>query len=143
MYKKILVAVDVATPLTTEALCKAANTMAESFDAQVQLISVVPDYGTPLVASFFPENAQDQIKEEVRSKLNTIAEEHFDRKVKCAVVQGAKRSQAIFIAVDDSEPDLVMLGCRRKHSRNSERLLGSTTMAVTDRAQCSVMVIRR
>lgn len=143
MIKKILVPVDIETPLTTQALLEAADDMALKFDAKVQLIAVIPDYGTPLVASFFPKDAQKEIKEEIRMKVTELARTYFTNDVNIAVVKGAKRVNAILAVVDEMEPDLVMLGCRRKISRDEQRLLGSTTMAVTDRAQCSVMVIRR
>lgn len=143
MISKILVPIDIDTPLTTEALCEAANEMALKFNAKVQLISVIPDYGTPLVASFFPEHAQDEIKEETREKLSKLASQYFSEEVKIAVLNAPKRAPAILLAVEETKADLVMIGCRRKNSRNEQRLLGSTTMAVTDRAQCSVMVIRR
>ena len=143
MINKILVAVDLSTPLTTEALCEAANEMALKFDAKVQLITVLPDYGTPLVASFFPKHAQDKLIAETREQLAELASVYFTNTVKIAVVQGTKRARTILTVIDEINPSLVMLGCRRKSSRNDQRLLGSTTMAVTDRAQCSVMVIRR
>lgn len=143
MISKILVPIDTETPLTTQALCEAANEMALKFDAKIQLISVIPDYGTPLVASFFPEHAQDEIKEETRQKLSQLATQYFSGEVKIAVLNAPKRATAILLAVEEVKADLIIVGCRRKNSRNDQRLLGSTTQAVTDRAQCSVMVIRR
>ena len=143
MISKILVPIDIATPLTTQALLETANEMALKFDAKVRLIAVIPDYGTPLVASFFPKHAQDEIKEETRKKVTELAEKYITGDVKVVVMKGSKRVNAILKVIEETNPDLVMLGCRRKNSRNEQRLLGSTTMAVTDRAQCSVMVIRR
>lgn len=143
MINKILVAVDIATPLTTKALLEAAQDMASKFDAKIQLVAVIPDYGTPLVASFFPKGAQSEIKEETRKKLAELASEHFSDEVHTAVINGSKRINTILKVVDEINPDLIMLGCRRKNSRDDQRLFGSTTMGVTDRAQCSVMVIRR
>ena len=139
----ILVTVDIATPKTTKALLEAANEMALKFDSKVQLLAIIPDYGTPLVASFFPKHAQDEVKEESRKQLTDLAAEHFTDKVKIAVMTGGKRVNTIVKAIEELTPDLVMLGCRRKSSRNEQRLLGSTTLGVTDRAQCSVLVIRR
>ena len=143
MISKILVPIDIATPLTTQALLETANEMALKFDAKVRLIAVIPDFGTPLVASFFPKHAQDEIKEETRKKVAELAAQYFTNDVKITVIKGAKRVKAILKVVEETDPDLVMLGCRRKNSRNEQRLLGSTTMAVTDRAQCNVMVVRR
>lgn len=143
MISKILVPIDLETPLTTEALCIAANEMALKFNASVQVVSVIPDYGSPLVASFFPEHAQDKLKEDTRKRLSELSSKYFSGEVKIAVLKSSKRPPAILSAVEEVKADLIMLGCRRKSSRNEQRLLGSTTMAVTDRAQCSVMVIRR
>lgn len=143
MISKILIPIDIATPLTTQALLETANEMALKFDAKVRLVAVIPDYGTPLVASFFPEHAQDKIKEETRKKVIELAGQYIHKDVKVSVIKGTKRVNAILKVIEETSPDLVMLGCRRKISRDEQRLLGSTTMAVTDRADCSVMVVRR
>lgn len=141
MFNKILVPVDVSTETTTEMLCMAANDLAEKFAADVCLITVLPDYGMPLVASYFPEGAQDKIKVEMKKKLQDLAAQHFKRDVDIKLVQG-KRRTAILKEIEDSGPDLVMMGCRRKRSRRNQRLLGATGTVISDRASCSVMIIR-
>ena len=141
MFNKILVPIDLSTEDTTKKLCVAANDMAEKYGSEVRLMTVVPDYGTSLVASYFPEGAQDKLKAEVKLKLETLADSFFSTPVKIHLTQG-KRRQAILKEIDDYKPDLVMMGCRRKKSRLDQRLLGATGTAVTDRASCSVMVIR-
>ncbi|MGK0269726.1 MAG: nucleotide-binding universal stress UspA family protein [Cocleimonas sp.] len=144
MIKKIFVSVDLSTPTITEKVCKSANDMAAKYDAEVQLVTILPDYGTPLVASFFPEGAQDKIKAELNEKLKALAAEHFTTNVKVGVIHssGAKRANSILSTIDKLKPDLVILGCRRKHSRNSQRLLGSTTLSVADRAECPVLLVK-
>ena len=141
MFNKILVPVDVSTDATTEKLCIAANDLAEKYGSEVTLITVVPGYGMPLVASYFPEDAQKKVKAEMSEKLEQLASTYFKVKVETDLVQG-KRTPAILKAIDGTNPDLVMMGCRRKKSRNNQRLLGSTASAVSDRANCCVMVIR-
>lgn len=144
MIKKIFVSVDLSTPTITEKVCKTANDMALKYDAEIQLVTILPDYGTPLVASFFPEGAQDKISAELHDKLKALAVEHFKAKVDIGVIHssGTKRANSILTAIDKLKPDLVILGCRRKHSRNSQRLLGSTTMSVADRAECTVLLVK-
>lgn len=141
MFNKILVPVDVSTEKTTEKLCMAANDMAEKYMADVCLITVLPDYGMPIVASYFPEGAQDKMKAEMVEKLELLAETHFKREVDIKLVQG-KRRTAILKEIENSNPDLVMMGCRRKRSRRNQRLLGATGAVISDRAPCSVMIIR-
>lgn len=141
MFKKILVPVDLSTDNTTKKLCAAANDLAGKYSCEVRLMTIIPDYGMPLVASYFPEDAQDNIKAEMNKKLAELAKTYFSVPVKTHLTQG-KRRQAILKEIDEYEPDLVMMGCRRKHSRRSKRLLGATGTAVTDRATCSVMIVR-
>ena len=141
MFDKILVPVDLSTDNITEKLCKTANDMAQKYGSEVRLITVVPDYGMPLVASYFPEGAQEKLKAEMKKKLNDLAEKHFSVPVECKLTQG-KRRTAILKEIEDVNPDLVMMGCRRKKSRRNQRLLGATGTVVSDRAGCTVMVVR-
>ena len=141
MFNKILVPVDVSTDATTEKLCMAANDLAEKYSAEVCLMAVLPDYGMPLVASYFPEGAQTKIKAEMKEKLKALAETHFKSKVSIQLTQG-KRRTAILKEIEEYMPDLVMIGCRRKRSRRDQRLLGATGTVISDRASCSVMIVR-
>ncbi len=141
MFDKILVSVDLSTENMTERLCIAANDMAQKYASEVRLITVIPDYGMPLVASYFPEGAQKKLRVEMNQKLNDLADKHFSVSVECQLTQG-KRRTAILKEIEDVNPDLVMIGCRRKKSRRNQRLLGATGTVVSDRAGCSVMVVR-
>ncbi len=141
MFNKILVPVDLSTEGTTKKLCVAANDMAEKYGSEVRLMTIVPDYGMPLVASYFPEGAQEKLKGEMKQKLEELAKTFFSASVNIHLAQG-KRRQAILKEIDDYKPDLVMMGCRRKRSRLNQRLLGATGTAVADQASCSVMVVR-
>ncbi len=141
MFNQILVPVDLSTESTTQKLCETANDLAEKYASEVVLITVIPDYGMPLVASFFPEDAQKKLKQEMNSKLDVLAERFFKVNVTTKLIQG-KRRQVILKEIEKISPDLVMLGCRRKKSRRDQRLLGATGTAISDRAGCSVMVVR-
>jgi len=141
MFSKILVPVDLSTENTTEKLCRTANDLAGKYGSKVQLITVMPDYGMPIVASYFPEGAQDKLKSEMEEKLTNLAEKFFSIPVVCKLAHG-KRRTAILKEIDDENPDLVMMGCRRKKSRRNQRLLGATSTVVSDRAACSVMIVR-
>ena len=141
MFSKILVPVDLSTENMTERLCNAANDLAQKYGSEVSLITVMPDYGMPLVASYFPEGAQEKLKVEMKQKLTDLADKHFSVPVECKLTQG-KRRTAILKEIEDVNPDLVMMGCRRKKSRRNQRLLGATGTVVSDRAGCSVMIVR-
>lgn len=141
MFNKILVPVDLSTDTTTSKLCSAASDLALKYNSEVLLISVVPDYGMPLVASYFPEGAQKKLKEEMKEKLDKLAETYFTSSVSTKLEQGKRRTE-ILKEIEEYCPDLVMIGCRRKKSRRNQRLLGATGSIVGDRASCSVMIVR-
>jgi len=141
MFNQILVPVDLSTDNTTEKLCITANDLATKYGSEVRLLTVMPDYGMPLVASYFPKDAQKKVKTEMKGKLEELAKSHFTVAVKCVLTQG-KRRTAILEAIENYSPDLVMMGCRRKKSRRNQRLLGATGTVISDRAGCSVMIVR-
>jgi len=142
MFAKILVPVDISTEKTTEKLCKTANDLAEKYNSEVILLSVIPDYGMPIVASFFPEDAQKKIKLEMKTKLEKLSQSFFSNVQVTTKLKQGKRRQTILQAIKTTEPDLVMMGCRRKKSRTDQRLLGATGTIISDRAECSVMIVR-
>ncbi len=141
MFNKILVPVDLSTENMTAKLCETANDLATKYGSEVKLVTVMPDYGSALVASYFPQGAQEKLKVEMKQKLTDLADKYFSVPIECKLTQG-KRRQAILKEIEDASPDLVMMGCRRKKSRRNQRLLGATGTVVSDRAGCAVMIVR-
>ncbi|MFK5948375.1 MAG: universal stress protein [Methylococcales bacterium] len=141
MYNKILVAIDVFREKNAEKLCKTANDMAKMNGAAVRLVSVVPDYGMPLVATYFPKDAQDKVKSEMSAMLKKYATEYIDDNVSAILRQG-KRARNIVDEATEWGADLVIIGCRKKASRDNIRMLGACSSSVADRVDCSVIVVR-
>ena len=141
MFDKILVPVDLTTEASTQKLCEAANDLAEKYGSEVRILTVAPDYGMPLVASYFPEGVQEKLKKDMKEKLEALSKSYFTVKVTAKLTKG-KRRQAILKEIEATNPDLVIMGCRRKKSRRNQRLLGATGTVVSDRAGCSVLIVR-
>ena len=141
MYQKILVAIDVSREKNAEKLCRAANDLARASGGEVRLVTVVPDYGMPLVASYFPKDAQDGLKKDMRKSLDRLADQHIDCEVSVVLRQG-KRAGKVLEEAKSWQPDIIVLGCRKKASRNNYRVFGAFSSSVTDRADCSVLVVR-
>ncbi|MEE9447467.1 MAG: universal stress protein [Arenicellales bacterium] len=140
MFSKILVPVDLNKPKMLESLCQAAAELAKANNADITLMTVLPGYSMPMVASYFPEDAQKRLKVETREALDKLAKQYFsDSKVS---VKSGKRAKEIVKTANEGAYDLVIIGARRKHSRGSERLLGSCSQSVSDRSACSVMIVR-
>ncbi len=140
MYKKILVPVDLGREKNAVKLCNAAADMAGE-DSEIRLISVAPGYGMPVVASFFPADAQEKVLTELLSLLTKLAEENLSGEVSVRVREG-KRSKMILAEADNWSADLIVVGSRKKLSRDGQRVLGSCSGSVADRAKCNVIIVR-
>ncbi len=140
MYKKILVPVDLGRERNAIKLCRAAAALATE-DTEIRLITVAPGYGMPVVASFFPANAQEKVMAELLSLLTKLAEDNLSGNVSVRVREG-KRSKKALEEAEKWEADLIVLGSRKKLSRDGQRVLGSFSSSVADRAQCNVMIVR-
>jgi universal stress protein F len=140
MYKKILVPVDLGREKNAIKLCRVAAEIS-SEGSQIRLISVAPGYGMSVVASFFPADAQEKALAEMLAMLTTIAENNLGGEVSVRVREG-KRSKKILEEAEAWSADLIVVGSRKKLSRGGQRVLGSCSSGVADRAQCAVLIVR-
>ena len=141
MYKRILVAVDLGREQNAIKLCKTAMGIAGETSA-IRLISVAPGYGMPVVASFFPADAQEKVMAELMSLLTALAEEHVQHNNVSVRVREGKRSKTVLAEAENWKADLVIVGSRKKLSRDGQRVLGSCSSSVADRAHCNVLIVR-
>ncbi len=115
IISKILVPVDLNTQHITSELCLQASELALKYDAEINLLAVMPDYGMAIVESFFPEDAQKKLKNEFKAKLVELSEKYFtDNSISLTLRQGKTASQ-ILKEANKCAPDLIMIGCRRKN----------------------------
>ena len=140
MYKKILLTVDLGREQNAIKLCRNAMILA-SEETEIRIMTVAPGYGMPLVASFFPADAQEKVLDEMMRLLTRLAEEHLSGNVSVRVREG-KRSKKILEEAEKWGADLIVVGSRKKLSRDGQRVLGSCSSAVADRATCNVMIVR-
>lgn len=141
MFSKILVPVDMASPDPGGKSCVQARQMQDAWNAEIQLLSVVPGFTMPLVSTFFPEDAMDKMQATVLADLKKVAAKYFDNVPECVVTSG-KRSQEILRVADEWKPDLIVFGCRPKDMVGGELMLGSVGLSVSERAKCNVLIAR-
>ena len=138
--KKILVPVDLGREKNAIKLCKAAESFATE-DSEIRLITVAPGYGMSVVASFFPADAQEKVMVELMTMLTKLAQDNLDGNISVRVREG-KRARKILEEAEKWGADLIVVGSRKKLSRNGQRVLGTCSSGVADRAQCNVMIVR-
>ncbi|SFB89148.1 Nucleotide-binding universal stress protein, UspA family [Marinospirillum celere] len=143
MFKRILLPVDISEGKESLKAIEAAVELAASHQAVLHLLTVLPGFGSPVVASYFPRQDMDKALAAIYQQLHDLVEPHIleGLEVKLRAVEGkpykqilkeAKRIHADLIVIPSHGPKAV------------ERFfLGSTAARVVERAEVSVMVIRQ
>jgi len=142
MTKSVLCAVDVQQDHDTKVL-EIADRLARLDDAQLDIISVVPNAGMNLVASYFDENFQSQLVESTREKLiektGKVLGEERNKEIRHVVTTGSIYEEILEVA-RTTGADLIVIGSHQPHL--SEYLLGPNAARVVRHAKTSVYVVR-
>ena len=141
MFKEILLPVDLQENKLSERAVACAQDLANRYDSNITVLTVIPDYGLPLVASYFPESALQQARKDVEQELKKFVTDRFDppASIKSSVGQGSPH-KVIVSYIEKHGIDLVIMPSRANDL--SKLFLGSSTSHVVDRAECSVLVVR-
>lgn len=141
MSTVVLAAIDLAQPESAAAILKRAAQLAELDGAELDVITVVPDYGSSFVGSFFEEGTLERAKEAARVALHDFVDKTLPGHgpvrhiVGCGnvyeeVLEAAERVGADLIVMGASKPDL------------KTYLLGPNAARVARHAKASVMIVK-
>lgn len=142
MFKKILYPIDLEEsecalgPLVQVVDHVVAN------EAELYLIYVLPSLSNPLVASYFPANAREELTAKAKASMESFIDDNIPNAIRVtSVVTEGTPYEEILREAHELKVDLIMIS---SHNREGlERwLLGSTTAKVVRHAHCSVMVLR-
>ncbi len=141
MYHDILLTVD----LNDEALCAktlpAAIEQAKASGATLHVVSVVPDFGMPVVGGFFPEDFEEKAVAEVGKRLLAFCDENVSSEIETkSIVRHGNVYESILEVAGEIGCDLIVIGAHRPDLR--DYLLGPNAARVVRHATCSVLVVR-
>ncbi|MTI45730.1 nucleotide-binding universal stress UspA family protein [Roseibium hamelinense] len=141
MYKSILVPIDLGEETSWAKALPTAVAMARTFDAELHLVSVVPDFGRSIVGSYFPKDYEHDALEAAGNALQKFITEHEEKgiKVKGHVAHGTIYEE-INAAADKLDCDLIVLSSHRPELK--DYLLGPNAARVVRHAKQSVLVVR-
>ncbi len=88
MFKKILFPVDLAHADFAAGFVADVERIADTFGSQVELMTSMPGFGMAIVASYFPADAEQKARREMKKRLAEFASSHFKREVVQTVAQG-------------------------------------------------------
>jgi nucleotide-binding universal stress UspA family protein len=141
MYRNVLVPVDLSDKHSWRKALPTAISLCETFEAKLHLITVVPDFGLPMVGQFFPEGYEAKLRQQAARQLKEFAAQQVPGEIECRrIVAEGKIYQEILKAADAIKADLIVMGSHRPEL--ADYLLGPNAGKVMRHARCSVMVVR-
>lgn len=144
MKKSVLCAINISQPKREVNVLKTALKLAQMDDAQLDIITVIPDFGTSMVSGFFNEEQQKKIITEAKHKLNEqvadVLGDDINAKARHIVASG-KSYQEILKVAEAAKSSLIVVGGTSK-SDLTEYVMGPTAARVVRHSNCSVYVVR-
>jgi universal stress protein F len=141
MFKKILLPIDLQDTRLSAKAAKITIDEARKHGAEVHVLTVIPDFGMPLVASFFPDSTMDKALKEVAQELKRYIAANFPQDVatKPHIGEGSPADQIVQLS-RKLGTDLIIIP---SHTKSFQQVfLGSCAARVVDRVHCSVMVVK-
>ncbi len=142
MFKKILVPIDMQEPASADKALAMAVEEARHHKASLHVMTVLPGFGMPIVASYFPPDAMKRAAQDTKKELQEYVAKKVPAEVSVtfAVTEGTPYER-ILEEAQKIKADLIVLHSHlRKHLNRV--LLGSCAQRVVEHAHCSVTVLR-
>lgn len=140
MFKKILVPIEVDYSDTAKAVYQKAAALAKQSGAEIRLVSVMPGFGMPIVASYISDEVRQEATARFTQSLEQFIKNNCDENVSFKVRTG-KNWEQIIKAANKWGADLIVVYHNRRRKFN-EIFSNSCTQRVTDNANCSVLRLR-
>ncbi len=141
MSKSVLVAVDITHPDDAARLIKRAASLAETDQAHLATVTVIPDYGMSIVGSFFKEGTRAKAIEMAAETLHKITADTLgaDYPIQHVVRHGTAYEEVLH-ASEQVDADLIVIGAHKPDF--ADYLLGPNAARVVRHASASVLVER-
>lgn len=139
----VLCAVDISNENRDAGVLRAAARLAALDDAQLDVITVVPDFGMSVVGNFFEGHHHEKVVAEARRRLGDLVTSavgaEADAKVRHLVATG-NAYEEILRAARAAGTDLIVIGAHKPDF--ADYLLGPNAARVVRHSKCSVFVVR-
>lgn len=143
MTKTVLCAVDINRSDEEQKIVKQAAKLADMDGAQLDVISVVPDYGASVVGAYFQDHHVATAQETAGEHLNALVENAVgaerNKSVRHVVAVG-KVYQEVLKAAKLCGADLIVIGAHDPDLK--DYLLGPNAARIVRHSECSVFVVR-
>lgn len=142
MYKQILVPVDLNDKGFSDKAVELAVWHAKHSNAEVHLLNVLPGIHMSMVATYFPKDAANKMKQDVKNQLKQFAIQHIAEDVVYNVhVAEGKPYTTILEYAEKLGADLIVLPSH-KRSKIDKVVLGSVASKVVQNSTINVLVVK-
>jgi len=141
LYKNVLIPVDLNVESSWEKALPTAVTLCQAFDAELHIMTVVPEFGSPMVAQYFPVEYEKKALEHADEKLKELIEQtDTDGLTVHHSVASGTIYEEIITTANQIKADLIVMASHRPQL--SDYLLGPNAARVVRHADQSVLVVR-
>lgn len=143
MINTILCAVDINRPEDEAKVLKTAFRLAQADAAQLDVITVIPDFGMSVVGGFFKESHQKSALAHARELLAKMVRDALGEDANKAIrhiVGVGNAYHEILETAEKGGADLIVLGAHRPDLK--DYLLGPNAARVVRHSKTSVYVVR-
>ncbi len=141
MTNTILLPIDLNQQSSWEPVLPVAEKMARADNADLHVLTVIPDYGMAVVGSFFPADYAKNTMKETEKLLEKFASDHLpaDLNIHTHVRFGTIYKEVLGVA-DEIQCSLIIMASHRPETQ--DYLLGPNAARVVRHARQSVYVVR-
>ena len=141
MFTSFLLPVDLNSEASWRKALPAAVKLAQDNGAMLHLLTVVPEFGLPMVAAYFPPDYEARMIETARDALERFCAEHIPAALKAqAHVAHGTIYREILDHADRIGADVIVMASHRPEM--SDYLLGPNAARVARHARQSVFIVR-
>ncbi len=141
MFRNILVPIDLDDPAIWQRALEVAIHFARDSGARLHLITVLPEFGLPSVAQYFPPDYEDKRKRQAMMGLEAVVKRFVPDGLRPELVVGEGTIwREILRVADERRCDLIVMGSHVPGL--ADYVLGANATRVAQRARASVMIVR-
>ncbi len=141
MFKKILVPMDIDYPKICKAVYENASEIAFRNNAQIKIVSVMPGFSMPMVASFVTDEVKKKAREHFENALHSFIRRNCNpENVSFSVLVG-KHYEEILKVANSWQADLIIVYHNHRRKVN-EAFSDTCARKIVTHAKCSVLRLR-
>lgn len=140
MYKSILVPIDLAHESSWKKAVPVAKAIADTFKADLHVVTVVPDVRVGMVSQYFPADFEETSVRKAAEELQAVAAEQFGDADVTEHVHVGNVYRTIVKTAKDNGCDLIVMASHRPEI--TDILIGPNADQVARHTTASVMIVR-